>query len=201
MTAMQTIDEATSLDLTPRQPRDDTKLKELILYVSWMSEADPTFGATKLNKILFFSDFRSYAELGAAITGQEYRALPQGPAPRELVGVREQLRAEGALVIREADFYGKRQSQTIALRAPDLSGFGSRQIAIVDRVVQEWWGRTASETSRASHEFVGWQLADIDETIPYQTALFEDHEVSDEESRTALELEDLAAQSLSELTG
>ena len=33
------------------------KFRELILYIAQESEGDPNFGATKLNKILFFCDF------------------------------------------------------------------------------------------------------------------------------------------------
>jgi hypothetical protein len=41
-----------------RQQRpDDEKLRELILYVSTLSENDPNFGAAKLNKLLFYTDF------------------------------------------------------------------------------------------------------------------------------------------------
>lgn len=178
---------------------DDQKLAELILYVAWMCEGDSSFGATKLNKLLFFADFRAYQLFGSPITGQDYQALPQGPAPRRLLAVRERLVSEGALVIRERDFLGKRQSQPIALREPDLSGFTPEEIAVVDRAIREWWGRTASEISRASHDFVGWQLAAQGESIPYETALFDDHEPSEAEVRLAVALE--TAEALSERGG
>jgi Protein of unknown function (DUF4065) len=135
---MQPIDDVVNPDAPARRQPDDRKLQELLLYISWMCEGDPTFGAAKLNKILFASDFRAYVHLGASITGHEYRALEQGPAPRRLVPLREELTKDGALVIRERDFYGRRQSQTIPLRVPDLTGFTPQEIAIVDRVIQEW---------------------------------------------------------------
>jgi len=36
---------------------NDRKFQELLLYVAARCEGAPTFGATKLNKILFFADF------------------------------------------------------------------------------------------------------------------------------------------------
>ena len=51
------------------------KLQELILYVAKVSEGDPTFGLVKLNKILFFSDFRHFLDTGQSITGQEHQKL------------------------------------------------------------------------------------------------------------------------------
>ncbi len=43
---------------------DERKLKEFILYVADRCEADPTFGAVKLNKILFYADFLAFASTG-----------------------------------------------------------------------------------------------------------------------------------------
>ncbi|HZQ34888.1 MAG TPA: hypothetical protein VFD32_03070 [Dehalococcoidia bacterium] len=48
---------------------DSRKLGELILYVAEKSSDDPRFGATKLNNILFFSDFLAFGQLGRSITG------------------------------------------------------------------------------------------------------------------------------------
>ena len=50
---------------------DERKLKELILYVADRCEADPTFGAIKLNKTLFYADFLAFASTGKPITGVE----------------------------------------------------------------------------------------------------------------------------------
>ena len=61
--------------------QDIDKFKELILYVCEKSATDPNFGATKLNKILFLSDFWAYAYCGRPITGVEYMKLRFGPAP------------------------------------------------------------------------------------------------------------------------
>lgn len=63
------------------------KFRELILYVANMSRNDPDFGAVKLNKILYYADFRAYRELGRPISGAAYRKLSEGPAPRQLLRV------------------------------------------------------------------------------------------------------------------
>ena len=46
------------------QKFNEGKFRELILYVARRSEDDKYFGAVKLNKILYFSDFNAYRELG-----------------------------------------------------------------------------------------------------------------------------------------
>lgn len=51
---------------------DDDKFKELILFICERSEGDSPFGAIKLNKLLFFTDFVSYSRFGHAVTWHEY---------------------------------------------------------------------------------------------------------------------------------
>ena len=58
-------------------PFNEQKFKELVIYIAGRCESDPYFGAVKLNKLLFFSDFFAYAKLGNPITGAEYMKLPR----------------------------------------------------------------------------------------------------------------------------
>ena len=99
----------TSGDLADRQPtysfpkkEGSRLLGELILYIAKRCEADPTFGAVKLNKLLWWSDFLFYARAGQPITGVEYQKLPAGPAPVQLVPVRNVLIEAGdAKIVRQ----------------------------------------------------------------------------------------------------
>src|SRR4051794_2460574 len=43
------------------------KFRELILYIAEQTEDDPSFGDTLLNKVLYWSDFRGYSELGQPV--------------------------------------------------------------------------------------------------------------------------------------
>src|ERR1035438_9553158 len=49
----------------PLRVEDDVKLGELIIYISKKSAGDSRFGATKLNKLLYFSDFLSFGNFGS----------------------------------------------------------------------------------------------------------------------------------------
>ena len=71
------------------------KLRELVLYIAEQSECDSAFGMTKLNKLLFFSDFQAYLSTGNAITGEEYQKLPNGPAPRKILPVMQSMQDGG----------------------------------------------------------------------------------------------------------
>jgi len=172
---------------------DNQKLEELILYICQESEGDRLFGATKLNKVLFYTDFLSYLYRGKSITGQEYQALPQGPAPRRLIPIKNNLQEKGRLIVKEVEFHGYHQHRPIALATPDLSMFDGNEIAIVHEVIEALWGLNATDVSRLSHRFIGWELAEEGETIPYEVALISNREPTLGERRRMRELEQLAA--------
>jgi uncharacterized phage-associated protein len=150
---------------------DDRKFRELILHVARESEQDEHFGATKLNKILFYSDFWAYRKLGQSITGQQYQKLDKGPAPRRLLPIVRKMEARGDCVLAEREYFGRLQKILLALREPDLSLFSGAEIAIVHQVLERLRGLSATEVSELSHQFIGWQLAEEGEDIPYSTAL------------------------------
>jgi len=87
----------------------DKRLGELMLYVAWKCADDPKFGATKLNKILYFSDFLSFLRTGEAITGSEYVKQKNGPIPKHLVPVRESLESK-----RKPPFSGDRHYRVMS---------------------------------------------------------------------------------------
>jgi hypothetical protein len=156
---------------TLQKTPNDQKFAELILYVCRQSEGDAPFGAVKLNKILFYSDFIAYLQFGEAITWQPYRRLKNGPVPKRLLPVVRRMEQKGDLAPREVQYYGRTKRQYCALRDPDLSSFGGEEIALVDRIIKECWGKNAKAMSDMSHAFKGWQQAKDGETIPYQVAL------------------------------
>ena len=171
------------------QREDERKLRELILYISQKCATDPTFGATKLNKILFFADFLAYANLGKAITNFDYQKLPQGPAPRRLVPVREQMIADGELVIQQVRLLtGNVQKRTVNLRPPDLTIFSGDEIALVDEVIEALEGAKAEAVSELTHRMLGWKLVDEGESIPYNTIFLSNEPLTEAEIQRGREL-------------
>lgn len=171
---------------------DADKLRELILHISRQSEGDPSFGAVKLNKILFYADFLAYRKFGRAITGAEYQKLSHGPAPRQLKPLHDRMKHEGAIAVRKKDCGGYTQHRTLALREPILNKFTAEEIALVDHVIKELWGENAIDVSERSHHFIGWQLAKLGETIPYSVALLTRRDPTEKERAHGLRLEGVA---------
>lgn len=150
------------------------KFAELLLHVAAESEDDPRFGATKLNKILYFSDFEAFGILGDSITGATYRRLERGPVPLQILPVLSELEREGEAVRVETRYFHLLQKRLKPLRAPDLTVFRDEELAIVDAVIAELRLLNASQVSALSHLEAGWQLARDGEVIPYETAYLSD---------------------------
>ena len=153
-----------------RQPGDERKLGELLLYVAARLADDPAGGATKVNKVLFFAEFAHVRAHGRPITGVEYQKLEHGPAPRRLVPVRRRLEDGGDAVVVEETYLGYLQKRLFAKRGADVSVFSSEELVVVDQVIEALKGRSARDVSELSHDEVGWQMVDVGETIPYEAA-------------------------------
>jgi hypothetical protein len=141
-----------------------------MLYIAEQSEEDASFGSTKLNKVLFYADFLSYATAGLSITGAEYQRLRNGPAPQQLLPVLEDIKLDGYGVVVTRDRGGYSQQRLIALRPAKIEAFSGPEIALVDRVIKAFWGRSAAQVSELSHREVGWRLSRDKQEIPYETA-------------------------------
>jgi hypothetical protein len=174
---------------------DIKKFGELILYIAKKSESDPDFGATKLNKILFYSDFTAYGRTGKSITGQEYKKQEFGPVPTALPRVSQNLIKRGTCAIQERRHFGLRQSRLIALREPDLEAFSGVEIAIVDELIEKMGGMTGKDVSLHSHKLAAWEAFELNEVIPYTIAFISPQLLTAKERRYGLELESSLAKS------
>lgn len=148
----------------------DERLRELIIYVSEKCQGDTCFGAIMLNKILFFSDFLAYSHYGEPITGVEYRALPNGPAPLRLVQNRKLLIDNGDIELISIPYPRGTQQRVVPIRTHKSSFFTDRELKLVDAVIAQLRGTPADAVSEISHG-PSWRSAMASgELIPYETA-------------------------------
>lgn len=170
-------------------PNED-KFAELVLYIAQKCGADETFGATKLNKILFHADFLAYGELGEPITGMEYMKLEKGPVPRRLLPIREEMKDRGDLGVVSIPYYDMPHAleRPIALRQPDLSSFKPQEISLVDEIIRQFWGKSATEITGMTHRYRGWRIAKVQDTIPYTAVFLSDEPLTEYELQHAQEL-------------
>lgn len=150
----------------------DAKVREAILYVSKKCEKDETFGATMLNKVLFFADIDLFLRTGKSVTERQHQKLPQGPALRCLVPIRDRMEAAGTLKREKHRFMGKTQDRPIALREPDTSVFTAEELAALDAAIAALRDKTATQVSAMSHKrFNWWDLLKLKETVDLRMAL------------------------------
>lgn len=166
----------------------DARLKELVIYIAQQCDADPAFGAVKLNKILFHSDFRAYKMRRKPITGTPYFRLKHGPAPRAMVPCMEELHRHNEVVTQKKFVGGRLQKRPIALRPANLDQFfDASDIAIVNEVIREQWGQSATAVSNESHT-IQWKTRADKDPIPYEAAFLSDEPVTHDDRLRAREL-------------
>jgi hypothetical protein len=152
-------------------PAEDEKFCELILYIAEQCQDDPNFGAVKLNKELFYSDFAAFQALGKSISGQPYMKLDHGPAPKYMMAILEGMRARGDIATQRRARFGHEQTRTVPLRPANRNMFTGAEIALVDEIVRTLRDHNATEVSELSHQFHGWKVARLKEEIPYTVSL------------------------------
>lgn len=168
---------------------DARKFDGLVLYAAQRADEDSDrwFGATKLNKILFYCDWVAYRRRGRPITGANYRKLPAGPVPRELLKARDALIDSGRvrLVARPVMTYV--QHRLIPTSSVDpLEYFEQDELAIIDEVIDTLAPMTAAQVSELSHREIGWKAAPLGDDIPYETALLSPDAPDDEDDWLAM---------------
>ncbi|MGI8525319.1 MAG: Panacea domain-containing protein [Pseudolabrys sp.] len=146
---------------------DHDKFKALLHYIVWKAGDRDGFGATKLYKILWFSDARAYMLHKEAITSERYIREKYGPLPTHALSVIQELTNDGAIRVSTDDYYGKPIRHFHSLRVPDKLALNSEQRGIVDYWIKHIADEhTAASISEQSHDYA-WEIAKLGEEIPY----------------------------------
>lgn len=148
---------------------DDTKLDALILYVVNRVENPADLGATKLHKILWFSDLMMFANYGKSIAGETYIKMPPGPWGEHVESSLDRLKASGLLVERREPHYNRTQRRFFALKSAEISRFSPEEISVVEDMISAICSRhTATSISDFSHSPI-WKMTQDRQPIPLDT--------------------------------
>lgn len=167
---------------------DSRKFEELLLYIAEQSVDDPKFGKTKLNKLLFYSDFLAYGTFGEPVTGAAYQRRPYGPVPRQITSARNALLARGDATVEVAERFRYPQERLVPKRPPNLSVFSNTEKALVDDVIKALWDKSAVEASEFSHQEFGWKIAPPGTIIPYSAVFLSSQPVTEDDVRRGHEV-------------
>jgi hypothetical protein len=168
---------------------DKERFKRLFHYVVWKAGKRDGFGATRLYKVLWFSEARTYVLTGKPLAGASYIREKYGPVPREAVPISKELVREGAIKAWK-DNYGDHDTWYFAaLRLPDTSRFSeTERRTVVDCINCIDDEHTAKSISDKTYEHA-WEIAKVGEDLPFYAILVEWlREPTDEELQLAKEL-------------
>ncbi len=150
------------------------KFKALVHYICDKASDPSVLGSIKLNKVLWYSDSIMYLISGRSMTGESYLKRQHGPVPRHIVGVIENLVAEGKIARGRVDHFGYYKNEYIAIADSSVELFGADEIKLVDAAFEHVCkNHTAKSISEETHGVI-WQLAEMGEEIPLATAFAAD---------------------------
>jgi Protein of unknown function (DUF4065) len=145
---------------------DQDRLPSVTHYI--IARCEPAkLGATRLNKVLWFSDVLYYRRQGRTITGVDNYVKQQfGPVQKNMLGVLDELKREGKIVERKADTPTGFRREYISLKEPDLEPFNANEIDTLNKVM-DWIcdEETAKSISDRSHDAL-WDETEIGESMP-----------------------------------
>jgi Protein of unknown function (DUF4065) len=165
-------------------PGGQSRLREMVLYVSEHSADAEFFGLVKLNKILWKADFSAFADRRMPVTGRPYQRLALGPAPVEMRPLLAEMLQDGQIELKSFVF-GKDQlgkdiieSRPLAKVTPILRLFSDDDLSYVDISIAYYRPFTGRETSDDSHG-IAWSSRNDLDPMPYESALFSDEQPKD----------------------
>jgi putative zinc finger/helix-turn-helix YgiT family protein len=126
---------------------------------------------TKLNKLLFYADFKHFKQHGASITGLCYAHIPYGPVPDQFEFIFEKLIEIDPALVREEDAALDCSAEYFRCEAePDKSVFSLTELEVLIQVKDFFRAFSAREIKDYSHEEEGYKQTRNSELISYAFA-------------------------------
>lgn len=149
------------------------KTTELIIYIADQLKENPNYGATLLNKSLYYIDLMQYLTNGTTITDFQYVNQDKGPTPepRRFMTLLQLLQDNGDIEIIQIPFFNYKQKKVLAKRHPNVSVFEKEEIVLINDVLKKMGELSAREASDQTHELLAWKLSEKKEPLPNFTFL------------------------------
>lgn len=122
---------------------------------------------TKLNKLLFYADFKHFKDYAVPLTGARYVHLPYGPVPNNYEYFFARLVERGELEIDEQQIGAYVGENCISRNELDLSVFSDSEIKILSEIKDYFKGFGSAEIKNFSHQERGYQETNKGDLISY----------------------------------
>lgn len=155
-----------SPEYTGKREFDLERLVQMILCFTHLGE-----WKTKLNKLLFYSDFLAFKELGRSISGTRYVRGSYGPIPDQFQQLFAALMESEILTAREEFLPDDRPvEKLVAKRVFDRTKFSKSELEILEFVYNFFKNKTAKHAVGLSHEESAYIEAGEGESLSYSFA-------------------------------
>ncbi|WP_198013933.1 type II TA system antitoxin MqsA family protein [Desulforegula conservatrix] len=126
---------------------------------------------TKLNKLLFYADFKHYKDYAASITGLRYQKLPFGPVPENYGHYFASMQHEEKAVIVEEEIYIHYVGEKfVSVKEPNLKSFTETELQTIEFVKNYFSTFNTTKISDFSHDEKGYKETANSAIIPYSYA-------------------------------
>jgi hypothetical protein len=170
-------------------PGGQSRLREMVLYVSERCSEARRFGKIKLNKIIWKADFDAFAGRRVPVTGRAYQRLKFGPAPIEMAPLYGEMLQDDLITVKRNDLGDNYiEHRTIPkVKSETKRLFSGDDLSYVDASIEYYWHLTGEEASDDSHG-VAWRSRTDGDPMPYELALLSDAVPSDEQRLRILDM-------------
>lgn len=158
----------------PKPRLHKEKLTNLILYILERCAGKPNVGETVLYKLLYFCDFNYYEIYEEHLSGATYRKLANGPVPREVSAILNDMEASSQLKSLTVKYFGYSQKRYLPLVSANKKLFNGAELDVVDSVLDKLSGMSASEISEYSHGDIPWKASKELQLIDYELVFYRD---------------------------
>ena len=142
---------------------DVDKFTEMVVYFAGM----PRMFRTKLNKLLFYSDFLNFKQSAVSMSGAPYLAFERGPVPRHYDWITEALEQQGDIRTVEWTSGDKSGEIVKSTRSADTSIFSESESRVLAFVRDRFAAATSKELMELSHAETAYSRTDSKQMISY----------------------------------
>lgn len=111
---------------------------------------------TKVNKLLFYTDFLNYQRFGTSMMGITYRAIPFGPVPVEYEKIFRQLYDEDVIDIEQFQIDHNYVERFIPNIKFDPELFNEIELRVLEDVAKKFKSKNTTEIVNTSHTEPAW---------------------------------------------
>lgn len=132
-------------------PQSYSRVKNMVLF--FINKCSGVFN-TKMNKLLFYTDFLNYKMYGMGISGLTYRAIQYGPVPLNWANLYGSLDDVCSDIVAFPEGYsGVKLCSDLE---PDMSVFSQEEIKVMEKVCNQFKNITSNDISKLSHNEDAW---------------------------------------------